>query len=600
MSASIKDLIEYIKANYKREGDPDRVKALQEELQRVKPSLQKLELENNELKNAKPEDKPKELEDAKANLVTANARIQELEAKIASKSQSNNAASVAATTAAREAVDSTKIEEVTKLQNDVNKLSLENTKLQTENQAKTQELDKIKKQGAPMTPEQELKNLNNYQGMLKAFNSIEPPNSKYTPAFNNFISQLQNDKIFNGRLMKNLKIAYALFNDSIKDNISGNDLDAAVSEAKTKLAALQGLPGSSQQGTPGESGTHGQRGTPEESGTPGQRGTPEESGTTDEKAAQVKDVGKLKEEIKKYLTSNTELVDDLIAKANTIRVADQKDLDIIHKNLLRAQLNHKNIYNNVKTIESIVLKQKENVGGAQAQANGIMPAAGTFEEGKSIESSSAEFGDDEQRNEAEPKNSSIKKHVSPDPGAQISPSSKKDPVPEDDGENSNVIPQLPKEEDPQEDEEYKKLINKEYVASTASEFYREAKLGESFDSQVNLMGNKEYNEKINKVNYDVNLLNEIDIDLDVEEELYDIIEQMEEYNTKIKDLNEKYQLQNEGEKKGGGPKDYIKESMKLIKNSHDLIAKIIKEKSKTTKKNVNKKIKNITNKIRSK
>jgi hypothetical protein len=61
-------------------------------------------------------------------------------------------------------------------------------------------------------------------------------------------------------------------------------------------------------------------------------------------------------------------------------------------------------------------------------------------------------------------------------------------------------------------------------------------------------------------------------------------------------LNETYKLVSDAVKKGGAPKSLIKEQIQLIKDSHKLISSIIKQKSKETKKFLNKKIKNVSRK----
>jgi hypothetical protein len=294
---------------------------------------------------------------------------------------------------------------------------------------------------------------------------------------------------------------------------------------------VQGTPGAkpASEGTPGAK--------PASEGTPGDQGGPETPGKV------TKNNDTLKREITKYIENNSTIISDLITKSETITVANDKELDRIHKNLARAQSIHTNILNNFKLLGTH-LKSEQNTGGSAA-------APGTE-------------GPD--------------KEVPAVPG----------------------VPEVPvsTEQDPQEDDAYKKLINKEYVAATASEYYREEEIDKSFNAQVEKLGTKEYNEKIKKVNYDINQLEDIYLDTELEDELPDMLDSIENYNNLVKKLNENYLLQNVMEKKGGGAKNYVKESMQLIKDSHELISKIIQEKSKNTKKIVNKKIKNITNKIR--
>ena len=148
-----------------------------------------------------------------------------------------------------------------------------------------------------------------------------------------------------------------------------------------------------------------------------------------------------------------------------------------------------------------------------------------------------------------------------------------------------------------QDESLASLIDRKIVASATSEYLRQLDNTIPMTAKLDKNDIQAMMEDIDFKKLEVININSLNLKPDTDNELIKLIT---EYNTSISELNNKLSkyFQRGGVKLVPTGKDkLIEEQMKLLKNSHELIAKIIKQKAFLGKKTVNKKIKMLSNSI---
>lgn len=526
---------------------------------------------------------------SKGIIASLNQKITDLESRISSNQE----------------IEAGKITQVTDKESEIKQLKENITELQNQ-------LDKCNKDGPPQTQTQLKIAASNFDQLVPLFNTIEPPpNTYYTPAFSQFIDQFKKNEVFGPKLIKNLQKAYALFNKSIESSETVNQTDFDANELKQQLDKLKDIkpPGSkppvgsepTETKPPGSKPPEPEGSEPTGTKPPGSKPPePEGSEPTGTKPpgdleanqgtgkATNKDINETILSLAKNIKNNKIEITKLIDNIKKINEKNEDELSYLHGELNDIELIHKNLLDDMFTFGKLV---KEN-NKPSIKRSDIEKALQNEDNEEEPDSSAAGLKPEEQTSSATTSatgQAGLKPEEQPLLAASLGGATIGEQNPNEDEED----------EDEDDAENYSDFLKKQSVASAAAEFYSELETKDSYNSAINKLNDKELAEKLNKVTQDIYVFKKLVLDYELRKLLkqYKLDSVIDDYNNLIKNLNEELRLKEPQVKKGGGAKSLIEEQMQLIKDSHALISKILKQKSLETRKSINKRLKNINNKI---